>query len=94
VPVELLLKAPLAVLLSELIGTLNSRLHSVQTPTAGAVLSHLTTLRRRWIMGKSFLGTVETARPYRARVQIIAVRGLPLVWNTCAQSEHRMYRRS
>src|SRR5207302_9603130 len=32
------------------IGTSNSRLQSVQTPTAGVVPSHLTTLRRRWIM--------------------------------------------
>jgi hypothetical protein len=32
-------------------GTLNSRLQSAQTPTAGVVVSHLTTLRRRWIMG-------------------------------------------
>ena len=31
-------------------GTLNSRLQSVQTLTAGVVLSHLTTLRRRWTM--------------------------------------------
>lgn len=38
------------VLLRSLIGTLNSRLQSVQTPSAGVVPNHLTTLRRRWIM--------------------------------------------
>lgn len=31
-------------------GTLNSRLQSVRTPTAGVVVSLLTTLKRRWIM--------------------------------------------
>jgi hypothetical protein len=31
-------------------GTFNSRLQKVQTPIAGVLLSHLTTLRRRWIM--------------------------------------------
>ena len=39
-----------AVLLRALIGILNSWLQSVHTPSAGVVLSHLATLRRRWIM--------------------------------------------
>lgn len=50
------LACPSAVLLRAFMGTLNSRLQSVQTPTAGVVLSHLATLRRRWIHGLFFLG--------------------------------------
>src|SRR5207248_9729112 len=46
-------------------GTLNSRPQIVQTPTAGVVLSHLATLRRRWIMcgfARSKLTWVECAQ--------------------------------
>jgi hypothetical protein len=47
-------------------GTLNSWPQSVQTPTAGVVLSHSTTLRRRWIMGS--FSSVETVQLYSLRV--------------------------
>ena len=43
--------------LSALIGTLNSRLQSVQTATTGVELSHLTTLRLR-SFGALFFSTI------------------------------------
>jgi hypothetical protein len=69
VPVELLLKAGLRIGRppESSHGTLNCCPQSVQTPTAGVVLSHLRTIRPRWIMGLSLSPLAFRAAGYRGR---------------------------
>jgi len=66
-----------AVLFRALIGTLNSRLQSVQTPTAGVVVSHLATLRRRWTMDISSFAFGIPRCLGTEGVNLTAAAGLP-----------------